>query len=106
MFHSIGLLVIILIILVGFVVLKKKESYYSPQESAILHATKCLSCDNPLMISNGKVFVGQKSKCYSCEKQAMQSACGNPLAIYKEHPLKYYSMPPMKGMGYPKAGYI
>lgn len=52
------------------------------------------------------MYVGQKSKCYSCEKQAIDMACGNPLAAYGEHAIRYHTLPPIRGMGYPKAGYM
>lgn len=47
-----------------------------------------------------------KTKCFSCLKQAYQLSGGNECAVFNEHPIKYYELPPIPGMGYPKMGYM
>lgn len=52
-------------------------------------------------------FRGQKSKCYSCERQAYQRSNGNECAIFNEHPMKFYEPTHLfPAMGYAKMGYL
>ena len=105
-FNTIAALSIIVIILVFWM----RSSNYSNQMAQMAipidHPTKCVECEHQLRKLGNSIYVGQKSKCYTCEKQAVQQACGNPLAAYSEHTIRYHTMPPMPGMGYPKAGYM
>lgn len=47
-----------------------------------------------------------KTKCFSCLKQAYELSGGDECAVFNEHPIKYYELPPIPGMGYPKMGYM
>jgi hypothetical protein len=50
--------------------------------------------------------MGQKTKCLSCELDAFLRSGGNPMAVFNEHPIKYYSSRPMPAAGYQKIGYL
>ena len=87
------------------IIYKKRNPNQEYTQPALEHPTKCVDCEHHLT-SNNNIYVGQKSKCYACERQAFRSSCGNPLAVFNEHPIRYYSLPPIQGMGFPKAGYM
>lgn len=91
---------IVIVYLVWFIKNKKNELFSSP----LNHPTKCISCEKSF--TPQCAWRGQKSKCYSCEQQALKLSGGNECAVFNEHPIKYYELPPIPGMGYPKMGYM
>jgi hypothetical protein len=91
---------IILVVIAWFVLNRKVENFSSKLD----HPTKCFDCENQYPAQCA--WKGQKSKCYSCEKQALSLSGGNPCSVFDEHPIKYYQADPIPGMGYPKMGYM
>lgn len=88
---------LVIAVLVWFIKNKNNEEF----SSAIDHPSKCISCEKSQC-----PWRGQKSKCYACEQQAYELSGGNECAVFNEHPIKYYELPPIPGMGYPKMGYM
>jgi hypothetical protein len=75
--------------------------------NALDHPNKCYSCETQFPVDYA--WMGQKTKCLSCERDAFLRSGGNPVAVFNEHPIKYYSldgMPPMPAAGYHKIGYL
>lgn len=92
--------IIIIVLLVWFIKNKNNERFSSTLE----HPTKCVSCEKNLKTQCP--WRGQKSKCYSCEIDALRRSSGDECAVFNEHPIRYYELPPIPGMGYPKMGYM
>lgn len=79
----------------------KNNDHFS---SALDHPTKCISCEK--QFTSKCAWRGQATKCFSCEKDALIRSGGDECAVFNEHPIKYYELPPIPGMGYPKMGYM
>jgi hypothetical protein len=92
--------ILVIVLLVWFIKNKNNE-HFSP---ALDHPTKCVSCEQ--QFKPQCAWKGQKTKCFSCLKQAYQLSGGNECAVFNEQPIKYYELPPIPGMGYPKMGYM
>ena len=91
---------LVIILLVWFIKSKDIEHF----SSALDHPTKCISCEK--QFKPQCAWRGQPSKCFSCEADALRRSGGNECAVFNEHPIKYYELPPIPGMGYPKMGYM
>ncbi len=91
---------IILVVCLIFNLYKRNTETFS----AIDHPSKCISCEK--QYPSQCAWRGQKSKCYSCEIDALRRSGGDECAVFNEHPIKYYELPPIPGMGYPKMGYM
>jgi hypothetical protein len=72
--------------------------------SALDHPTKCVDCER--QFPPNYAWMGQKTKCYSCEKQAFHMSGGDPSAVFDEHPIKYYGNVPLQGAGNANLGYM
>ena len=92
--------ILVIVLLVWFMKNKNKEHF----SSALDHPTKCVSCEKNF--TPQCAWRGQPSKCFSCETDALRRSGGDECAVFNEHPIKYYELPPIPGMGYPKMGYM
>lgn len=100
--HYVKYFIIILIVLCILYLIGKKEHFIV--RPAMDHPTKCVSCEN--QYPSDYAWLGMKTKCFSCVKDAYNRSCGNPMAAFNQQPLRYYEYQPNIGMGYPKAGYL
>jgi hypothetical protein len=92
----------IVVLIVWFQTREKKVRQFS---NALVHPTNCKHCEK--IYNSQCAFSGQKSKCYSCEKQALSMSGGNQCAAINEHPMRYYESDPIRGgMGHAKMGYM
>lgn len=67
--------------------------------------SQCPHCNKLGRQASSCIFRGQKSKCYSCERQAYAMSKGNECAVFNEHPMKYYERTQIyPAMGYAKMG--
>jgi hypothetical protein len=92
---------IVIVISLVFIIHNKNIERFS---SALDHPSKCYSCNNQYPPQSA--WRGGKTKCFSCETDALKRSGGNECAVYNEHPIKYYELPPIPGMGYAKMGHM
>lgn len=90
---------IIVIVILVFLATRKTVAKHHDDHS------QCKHCNKLKKQSSSCTFRGQKSKCYSCEKQAFAMSNGNECAVFNEHPMKYYETSQIyPAMGYAKMG--
>lgn len=100
MFKWFGVAVmLVFLVVIGFMIRKPIEPF-----DALDHPSKCYSCESQFPVEYA--WIGQKTKCLSCERDALLRSGGNPMSVFNEHPIKYYFRPPMPAMGYQKVGYL
>lgn len=97
-------IILISIVIVSVMIFKLRHLNIEKFSSVIDHPTKCFQCEK--QYPSQCAWRGQKSKCYSCEIDALRRSGGDECAVFNEHPIKYYELPPIPGMGYPKMGYM
>jgi hypothetical protein len=77
-------------IIVGITLLysftKNKEKYISPT----VVPSKCYSCEQ--QYPSGYEWMGQKNKCFSCQKQLFAVSQGLPQNTFDQEPVKYSSV--------------
>ncbi len=84
-------------LLVLWMITRKHSNQHQSVSHLKSHSSRCSTTACP--------FRGQKSKCYSCEKQAYRMSNGNECAVFNEHPMKYYENTQIyPAMGYAKMG--
>ena len=89
------------IVIIVFLVTRQSN----PSEHHRGDHSQCEHCNKLRRQTSSCMFRGQKSKCYSCEKQAFAMSKGNECAVFNEHPLKYYEPTQIyPAMGYAKMG--
>lgn len=93
-------IIVVSIVVILFLFTKQQKF---PQDE-INYASKCYSCEN--QYPHPYAWMGGKSKCFSCERDSFMRSHGNLCSVVNEHPIKYYSSEPYRGMGYAKAGYV
>lgn len=92
---------VIIIICLIFIIHNKNKEKFTPASD---HPSKCFSCSSQYPPQSA--WRGAKTKCFSCLRQAYELSGGNECAAFHEQPIRYYEMPPIPGMGYPKMGYM
>lgn len=91
-------------VLVLFYILSTKHNDYS--HVATDHSDQCFHCKKKYKSSCP--WRGQKTKCFSCLKQAYEMSGGNECAFFNEQPMRYYETDAhiYPAMGYAKMGPI
>jgi hypothetical protein len=80
-------IVAIIILVFGF---RRKERFQGTWAGD--HPSKCYSCEASLPPQYA--WMGQKTKCFSCERDAIRQACERPNAGFDAHPIRYYTALP------------
>lgn len=83
---SIAIIAMIVFLGLGFVS-RKREGFGGSWAGD--HPSKCYSCESSLPPQYA--WMGQKTKCFSCERDAVRQACGTPNAGFDAHPIRYYT---------------
>lgn len=97
-------IIILTIIVVLWIIILIHNRNTEQFSSALDHPSKCIDCER--QYPSQCAWRGQKTKCFSCETEALKRSGGNECAVFNEHPIKYYELPPIPGMGYAKMGHM
>lgn len=58
------------------------------QQSALFHPTKCVSCER--QFPSGYAWMGQKTRCFDCERELAARHPHDPSAAFGAHPRRFF----------------